>query len=107
MNHADLCALVEQAYERQTGVIHEVEYHLLQFARFQVLIFRGTEGGKFLSGSGWRDVIRDIRILPWYDKRCGWCHAGFLKGARGVVSRLQLKDKPIILSGHSLGAASE
>lgn len=107
MRHADICALVEQAYEKHTGYYGEVEYHLVQFAHAQVLIFRGTEASKFLSGSGWRDVIRDIRIIPWYDRRTGWAHSGFLKGARGVVDgRLCLKKgKPVIVAGHSLGAA--
>lgn len=105
MRHADICALVEQGYERHTGSYREVEYHLVQMAAVQVLVFRGTEASKFFSGSGWRDVIRDIRILPWYDKRTGWSHSGFLKGARGVVDQIQLRDKPVIVTGHSLGAA--
>jgi len=53
-------------------------------------------------------VIRDLRVIPWYDKRVGWCHAGFLKGARAITDKPDLKldkSKPVVVSGHSLGAA--
>lgn len=107
ISHADLCALVAQGYEQSTGKVNEVEYHVIQLPLVQVLTFRGTEASKMFSGCGWRDVIRDLRVMPWHDDRAGWCHAGFLKGARGVIDGpLELtRDKPIVTSGHSLGAA--
>lgn len=108
ITHHDMCALVAQGYDQHTGRVNEVEYHVTQRPDCQIVTFRGTEASKFFSGHGWRDVIRDIRVVPWYNKRAGWCHAGFLKGAKGVIDGelLQhlIKDKPIYLGGHSLGA---
>lgn len=55
------------------------------------------------------DMIRNIRAVPWYVGRVGWSHAGFVKGARGLVDRglygVLRKKTPIILTGHSLGGA--
>lgn len=110
MNHSDICALVVGGYETHTGRVGEVEYSVHTLPDMTVISFRGTEASKLLSGSGWRDVIRDMRIMPWYDRRTGWAHAGFLKGARSVIDGplrgfLFQCSKPLVLTGHSLGAA--
>lgn len=66
-----------------------------------VIAFRGTE-------FDFEDILRDIRGVPWYDNDLGWCHSGFLKGARSVwphVKREIQDNPPYVLTGHSLGGA--
>lgn len=66
-----------------------------------VIAFRGTE----FDG---RDILRDIRAIPWHDPDLGWCHAGFLKGVRDGECWEWLADhitRETILGGHSLGGA--
>lgn len=98
-----------ESYFKHTGRVNEVEYLISEVDGRQIVAFRGTEVDKFLSGGGWVDLIRDLRAFPWFDRRVGWSHAGFLKGARLVVERqLQYKldrTKPVTLTGHSLGGA--
>jgi hypothetical protein len=62
--------------------------------------FRGTT-------SDFGDILRDLRAVPWYDKDLGWCHSGFLKGAREIYPLLRpaLHSGPLWLTGHSLGGA--
>lgn len=65
-----------------------------------------------------RDVITDVRILPWYDQELGWAPSGFVKVARKVAIEVlgvivtkdidfdgQSGKLPISLTGHSLGGA--
>ncbi len=102
-----LLKLSATSYDELSCKIDDNECLVTYIADYQIVAFRGTEASKLISGSGWRDVLRDIRLCPWYDKRVGWSHSGFLKGARALVDHgLQgflRKDKPIILTGHSLG----
>jgi len=108
MNHHILSKLARDSYTAHTLSIGECEMLIKIFADVQVVVFRGTEAGSFFSGAGWVDVIRDMRLFPWFDKDAGWCHAGFLKGgrraARFIADSLD-KDKPVICTGHSLGGA--
>jgi len=106
--HRDLCRMSAHSYDASTGGVNDVEYMIKYEPNHTAVIFRGTEFSGFFSKLGFLDVIRDIRIVPWYDKRTGWGHAGFLKGARGVVDG-PLKEfvcptTPITLAGHSMGA---
>jgi len=114
-----LAQMCERAYAHHTGVVGEIEY----LVEDRTVAIRGTETGLLLSGLGFLDVIRDLRILPWYDRRIGWAHAGMLKGARDLFDHLLwetelLRDcvgdeppraakplfAPITITGHSLGA---
>lgn len=103
--------LSRKSYKEETLSVSDVEAYVDdKAAKYSYLAFRGTEASKFISGHGWWDVVRDLRTLPWYDSRVGWSHAGFLKGARHVVGLLVTdygltKDKPVIVTGHSLGGA--
>lgn len=107
MNHKDLATLSRQSYMDHTFVVNELEV-LLRHERDAVYIaIRGTEAqqGKIFGEGGWRDIIRDLRVIPWYDRKLGWCHAGFLKGAKAILGQLALvKEKPVVVTGHSLGA---
>jgi len=100
---AELCLL---ARTQATFTVKEVEV-LVQHSPLNTYIaIRGTELYNFFGGNGWRDVLRDLRVLPWHDKQLGFCHSGFLKGAKRVQSQLYLnKSKKIIVTGHSMGAA--
>lgn len=105
----DALELNELAQTKQSFCVNEVEGLLTRWNNAQYLTFRGTEASKLISGSGYMDVIRDLRFIPWFDRRVGWSHAGFLKGARAAIERGLIgeldKNKPIYLTGHSLGGA--
>jgi len=108
MTHKDLAKLARDSYDHKGFNIGECELIIQTYADVQIVAFRGTEAGSLFGGSGWIDVLRDMRLMPWYDKDAGWCHAGFLKGGRKTAKFLagELdRNKPVILTGHSLGGA--
>ena len=53
------------------------------------------------------DILRDIRGIPWRDEQLGWCHSGFLKGARKIWPEMlpMIRGGGVHLTGHSKGAA--
>ncbi len=70
-----------------------------------VYAFRGTE-------FDYKDILRDIRTVPWWDSKIGWCHRGFLMGVRAVWDDLFTSVQRDIdaglnvwFTGHSLGGA--
>jgi len=107
--HKTLLSISTQSYQIYSCKVREVECLVIQMDDFQVVAPRGTEGSELIGGQGWRDVIRDLRVIPWYDRRVGWSHAGFLKGARGLVDKglygMLKREIPIVFTGHSLGGA--
>lgn len=106
--HRMLAMICEESYQYATFIIGECEAVIKYYDDCQVVAFRGTETGSMFSGGGWLDVLRDLRLLPWFDRHAGWCHAGFLKGGRRaaefLVNKLD-KSKPVYFTGHSLGGA--
>jgi hypothetical protein len=74
----------------------------------QYVAIRGTEL-KLISELGIIDMLQNIRALPWYDKRVGWSHKGFLRSAQGLVDKglfgVLNRNIPISLVGHSYGGA--
>ncbi len=108
MNPKALAQICKDSYSQVVFNVNECEVIIKYFDNVQVVAFRGTEAGALFAGSDWIDVLRDMRILPWYDKDCGWVHAGFLKGARPVADFIAdhlVMDLPVICTGHSLGGA--
>ncbi len=108
MQYHQIAQIVAESYHYHAFNINECEGIIHYLDDVQIVAFRGTEIDAMFSGGGWIDVIRDMRILPWYDKDAGWVHSGFLKGARGVAEFLMdvlEPDKPVLVTGHSLGAA--
>jgi len=109
--HKELAILCKQSYLYESYTIRECELLLMKRAGVQVVIIRGTEGRSaddLLRKKGWLDVWRDAKLFPWYDKNFGWGHYGFIKGGISIASFLSNKlDRrmPIVLTGHSMGAA--
>ena len=101
--------LVDRSYDERTIRVNEVECLVVPVDGIQCVIPRGTEFSAFIGGGGWRDVLRDIRFIIWKDRRVGWSHAGFVKGAAGIVDKglfgVLDRNKPIAFYGHSLGGA--
>lgn len=103
-----LAKICKKSYYHATCNINECEVIIKYYDTHQVVAFRGTETGALFAGAGWVDVVRDMRIFPWYDKDCGLVHAGFLKGAQSTAEFIADKlvmDLPVICTGHSLGGA--
>jgi triacylglycerol lipase len=99
----DLALASQTAYHESDISRKGVELTIRRHDKTVVIAFRGTE----FDG---RDILRDIKLWPWRDSRIGWCHYGFLMGAREVypeiLTRLNIWDpRAIYLTGHSLGAA--
>ena len=87
----------EKSYRKYHIKVNEVECCISR----NVIGFRGTEADAI-------DILRDLRIFPWYNKNIGWSHSGFLKGSLGILKSLEAyldKEEPLDLVGHSLGGA--
>lgn len=104
VNYKTISTINRKAYETHTGRDNEVEFLVENIEDSIIIAIRGTE-------SNLTDIVRDIRVYPWFDKRIGWAHAGFLKGARVIEDEITEEilghgaNKPIYVSGHSLGGA--
>lgn len=88
------------SYAHETFSVYGCEVLVAYGAENQTVVVRGTKGIV--------DLVRDIRVLPWFDFDCGWCHSGFLKGGKKISDELDKyidKSKPVIFTGHSLGGA--
>ena len=108
MNHLTLARICQESYHYVSFNLGECEAIIKYYDDCQVIAFRGTEAGALFEGAGWLDVVRDMRVIPWYDNETGWVHAGFLKGGRRAAEFLADKldkDLPIYCTGHSLGGA--
>jgi len=74
-----------------------------------IIAFRGTSKNRDSKWSLIRDIISDVNCLPKHHPELGWVPAGFLRaGLRifdDVERRIFDKRKPIMVTGHSLGAA--
>ena len=101
-----LCAAATAAYSTPaTFAYQDVHAVLTVVDDVQIIAFRGTVP------TSWRDWFRDCAAWPTClidHPILGPCHSGFADGAdallhqlRGVLSR----DKPYMLTGHSLGGA--
>lgn len=106
-NHAALARLCERGYHEKTLHLRgDIECWITIQDDATVIVPRGTEATNWWKNGGWLDVLRDIRFLPWRDRRVGWCHAGFLKAAQKIADAMIEFDLPgpVVVSGHSLGA---
>jgi len=100
MKPKNLAKLCKESYSQFTFSTNGCEVLVVKNDHYQIVIARGTKGII--------DLTRDARVFPWYDKDCGWCHSGFLKGGQRIAKKLKHtldKTKPVIFTGHSLGGA--
>ena len=57
------------------------------------------------------DILRDIRFLPWWDRRGGFGPAGFVKGVLDVIEDMiadtieDARAGRLLIVGHSLGGS--
>jgi hypothetical protein len=108
VKHFLLAEAAHRSYDNHTLVDNEIEVLIEDVPEGLLVAFRGTEANRFFSGNGWVDILRDLRIIPWYDRRVGWHHAGFLKGAQLICDGYGLRTAlrgPVYVTGHSLGGA--
>lgn len=108
ITHRELARSANRSYDTYTFSTNECEVLVERKNEQQVVAVRGTEAAKLISGLGFLDIIRDLRFIPWYHPVLGWAHSGFLKGAVRIFEDLKthvVKDVPIVMTGHSLGAA--
>lgn len=108
VNHQTLAQYCIDSYRERTFVSRDVEVLYLDLPHCHVFAIRGTEADKFISGRGWKDVIRDLAIWP-RDIGATFGHAGFVAGWDSIVEEVleiaQKQLKPVVLTGHSLGGA--
>lgn len=107
MNDLDLAKMACDVYHIKSGEKSGTEY----FIENNKIAFRGT--GRNKGRWGWaafvRDLVTDSRFLPWRNKEIGWHPAGFVKKAAILADHLEQRARdmkcPIVLTGHSKGAA--
>ena len=97
---ADLASVATLAYTAaptfRAGDVHAL-FTLAGGVR--VLAVRGTTADP-------ADWLRDLSAMPVRDRDLGFCHQGFLAGARGVLALASGADLGgAILCGHSMGGA--
>lgn len=108
IKHKELAKICMESYKCLTLRVDGCEMLIRFKDGVTIIAFRGTDTFSIFHGSGIKDIIRDARILPWYDRDVGWAHRGFLLGGQKSAAILQdhlAKDMPLILTGHSLGGA--
>jgi hypothetical protein len=90
-------ALIDQWQRFDPGLDDGVCYGVRKFDGFDVVVFRGS-----ITAQDWISDLRAL-IVP---TRIGHVHAGFFAGMEHVWSELRpLLSQPVIVAGHSLGAA--
>jgi len=96
MEAAELCVKAYSQYTVRSGGVECLVAHV---GGSTVVAFRGTE-------FNFKDILRDMRGVPWYDSDLGWCHSGFLKGTRRIWWLLKAyMIEPVCFTGHSKGGA--
>ena len=101
ISHQDLSIICAESYASVDFEEANIEVVVRENS---VFAFRGTDEAK--------DVVRDLRILPWWINELGWVPAGFAKASRSLATKVlsecmarDIDSGEIILTGHSLGGA--
>lgn len=99
-SHLELAKLSNDVYANHEYEVDGIEFSLID----NVWVFRGTDEVT--------DWLTNLRVIPWYVDRVGWCHSGFIKTAQDVFSTVlavSLKEDcdetQFQYTGHSLGGA--
>lgn len=85
-------------------VVGDVHVTDTKWGDYRVIGFRGTCRNN-------ADILRDVRFMPWWSPRVGFCPAGFYKGVRNVIDAINLdcaediKAGRLAIVGHSLGGS--
>lgn len=97
MSDWDLCRLAAATYtDTPTWRAGDVA----AFRWGDILAFRGTEPENVA------DWLRDFDCVPRWDTKLGFCHRGFLDGARALWSLINLNSMHrMTIVGHSMGGA--
>tara|TARA_R110001592_G_scaffold265951_2_gene531579 strand:- start:9889 stop:10533 length:645 start_codon:yes stop_codon:yes gene_type:complete len=100
------------SYSLSSKYENRISYFLRGSLSFSVYKTGKTVYVSFRGTNNVRNIVSDVRFIPWYSKRFGWTHKGFLTSFRKLkpsLSRVILKyyqpGYRIIFTGHSLGAA--
>ena len=100
MVHQELSIICAESYNS----VDFEESNIEVIVRDNIFAFRGTDEPL--------DILRDLRVLPWWMSELGWVPAGFAKAARRLLPKClsecmarDINEKEIILTGHSLGGA--
>lgn len=107
----DLAHMCRQAYQEVDCTVYHLQFIVRSTELANYIGIRGTDfENRWFEGNYW-DLIRNARFTPWRSRATGWVHKGYLNGAQHLYEHLRshchadLFDKPIIIAGHSMGAA--
>ena len=101
MTHEGILEDNLKAKKASTFTVGELEVLLIDRAEATYICIRGTE-------SNWKDILRDLCVIPYRSELFGYGHRGFLRGAERVLEEIEGRYdryRPLVFSGHSLGAA--
>lgn len=96
----DLYNNATDKYFTKIGNVNDIVYGINYTNDSTVLTFRGS-----VTGTDW---LRDFQFKLVDDTELGLVEEGFLEGLKDIYNRIIEdipKDKPLIITGHSLGAA--
>ena len=100
MEHQELSVICAESYNS----VDFEEANIEVIVRDNVFAFRVTDEPL--------DILRDVRVIPWWMSELGWVPAGFAKAARRLFPKClsecmerDIDEKEIELTGHSLGGA--
>lgn len=110
-NELELAQLCEQAYAEVDCTVGHLQFIIRATATARYIGLRGTDFEHRWKDGNWWDLVRNVRTTPWRHRATGFAHAGYLNGARCLYDHLLkdchhgLFDRPLIITGHSMGAA--
>lgn len=110
-NELELAQLCEQAYAEVDCTVSHLQFIVRATATARYIAVRGTDFEFYRKDGNWWDLVRNVRSVPWRHRATGLAHAGYLKGASCLYDHLLedchhgLFDRPLVITGHSMGAA--
>jgi hypothetical protein len=95
----ELCMLSQKSYSEYNGGAKNIQFHYMEHEDHQTLAFAGSAEMK--------DFMQDADFAKVKYAGMGRVHRGFAEAFDSVKPELSIvkKDKPILITGHSLGGA--